>query len=331
MTGRLAAKAAFLQAAGWAGARAAHLAGDASSRSYQRLRRGDESAVLMDAPEAEAETRDFLKIAAHLAELGLSPPRVLAADPAAGFALLEDLGDDLFTTVIARDPALEPALCQAAAEVLLHLQQAAPPQDLPDLSPADWAEQALLVTEFYANCDGTALAQALQAALRATADGPRVLLLRDFHAGNLLWLPGRKGLARVGLLDFQQAQLGQPAYDLVSLLQDARRDVQPASEAAALAVFARGLGVTPADLAPAYAVLGALRALRILGIFARLCLRDGKPAYLMHLPRVWRQLQVNLAHPALAELRAVCDRLLPAPDAAMIDGLRARCGTIPFR
>ncbi len=331
MTDRPDMRAAFLRAAGWAGARAAHLAGDASARSYERLWQGSDSAVLMDAAGAEAETRDFLKIAAHLAALGLSPPQVLAADPAAGFVLLEDLGDDLYTSVIARDPALEIPLCEAAAEVLLHLQQAAPPPDLPEFSAADWADQALLVTEFYAGIDGGDLAQTLRDALCALADGQRILLLRDFHAGNLLWLPRRKGHARVGLLDFQQAQLGQPAYDLVSLLQDARRDVQPASEEAALAVFAQGLGVSRADLAPGYAVLGALRALRILGIFARLCLRDGKPGYLIHLPRVWRQLQGNLAHPALARLRAVCDRLLPAPDPAMIEGLRARCGTIPFR
>lgn len=331
MTDRAESRADFLRAAGWAGARAAPLAGDASARRYDRLWQGAQSAVLMDAAGAEAETRDFLKIAAHLASLGLSPPQVLAADPQAGFVLLEDLGDDLYTSVIARDPALEAPLCAAAAEVLLHLQRAAAPPGLPDLSAEDWADQALLVAEFYAGTEGGALAETLEDALLALADDPRVLILRDFHAGNLLWLPRRRGLARVGLLDFQQAQLGQPAYDLVSLVQDARRDVQPGSEAAALAVFARGHGVTEADLAPGYAALGALRALRILGIFARLCLRDGKQGYLIHLPRVWRQLQGNLAHPALARLRAVCDRLLPAPDPVMIEGLRARCGTIPFR
>lgn len=325
MTARAAAKADFLRAAGWADARRAHLAGDASARSYERLWRGDQRAVLMDAPDAAGETADFLRIAAHLAGLGLSPPQVLAADAAAGLVLLEDLGDDLFTTVIARDAALEAPLCAAAAKVLLHLQSAAPPPALPDLTAADWAESALVATEWYAGrpAAGPALRRSLQEALGTLADGRRVLILRDFHAGNLLWLPGRKGLARVGLLDFQQAQLGQPGYDLVSLLQDARRDVAPAVEAAVL----RDLGVDPA----AYAALGALRALRILGIFARLCLRDGKPGYLVHLPRVWRQLQANLAHPALAGLRAVCDRLLAAPDAALIEGMRARCRSDAFR
>lgn len=320
-------RAAFLARAGWAGAETAHLAGDASSRSYLRLRRGADRAVLMQAPGAAAETAAFLRIAAHLAGLGLSPPRVLEADPEAGFVLLEDLGDDLYTTVIARDPAAEPALMQAAAEALLALQAAPPPPGLQDLSAATWADSALLVTDFYAPAEGAPLAKALQSALQAHADGPRVILLRDFHAGNLLWLPDRRGLARVGLLDFQDAQLGQPAYDLVSLLQDARRDVSPAAQNAALETFSAGLGLSPGALAPAFAALGALRALRILGIFARLCLRDGKPGYLIHLPRVWRQLQSNLAHPALTDLRATCARLVPEPGPAFIEDLRARCGS----
>jgi hypothetical protein len=332
--GRAAEKAAFLMRAGWAAAARAHLAGDASARSYERLQLGDRRAVLMDAPPgAGDDIGDFLRIAAYLAALGLSPPMVYDADETAGFALLEDLGDDLFTTVVARDPALEAPLCTAAAEVLLHLQSAAPPSALPDLSAGGWAESALLATEWYAGATAgnDALREALAGALAGLADGRRVLILRDFHAGNLLWLPGRTGLNRVGLLDFQQAQMGQPGYDLVSLLQDARRDVAPETEAAVLAVFARGLGIPVAEIRPAYAALGALRALRITGIFARLCLRDGKAGYLVHLPRVWAQLQGNLAHPALAGLRRVCDRLLPAPSDTIIGKLRAGCGSKAFR
>jgi len=331
--GRDAAREALLARAGWAAAARAHLAGDASARSYQRLRIGDRTAVLMDAPPgAGDDTADFLKIAAHLAGLGLSAPAIIAADAGAGFVLLEDLGDDLYSSVVARDPALETRLYTEAAEVLLHLQAAAPPPGLPDLAAGDWAASALLVAAWYAGAaqgvavDGEALRAALQAALAGHADGPRVLILRDFHAGNLLWLPGRRGLARVGLLDFQQAQMGQPGYDMVSLVQDARRDVRPDTEAAVLAVLARGQGLPVAAIGPAIAALGALRALRILGVFARLCLRDGKPLYLVHLPRVWRQLQANLAHPALTGLRSVCDRLLPAPEPALIRSLEARCG-----
>jgi aminoglycoside/choline kinase family phosphotransferase len=169
----------------------------------------------------------------------------------------------------------------------------------------------------------------LKAALRAHADGPRVLVLRDFHAENLLWLPGRAGLARVGLLDFQLGQLGQPGYDLVSLLQDARRDVAAETEAAMIARFVTATGVMPAAFAAHYAVLGAQRALRILGIFARLCLVAGKPGYVALIPRVWGQLQRNLAHPALADLRAVCDDLLPEPTPDILNRIRSQCSPSP--
>jgi hypothetical protein len=152
-----------------------------------------------------------------------------------------------------------------------------------------------------------------------------VLILRDYHAGNLIDLPGRAGPARLGLLDFQLAQMGQPAYDLVSLLQDARRDV-PQPLAAALAErFRRARGDGAEEFAAGLATLGAQRALRILGVFARLCVEGGKPGYLPMMPRVWGQLQQNLAHPALARLRRVCDTLLPPPTPAVLERIRARC------
>lgn len=337
MTGaREAERRSFLAAVGWGAAERRHLAGDASARRYERLLRGDQRAVFMDAPPGSGDDAwDFLRIGAHLSALGLSAPNVLAADPGAGFALLEDLGDDLYTTVVAADPALESPLYAEAIEVLLHLQRHPPPRHVPNLSAADWAESARLALDCYAFAitgtapDGEAFLTGLTDVLNAHADGPRVLILRDYHAGNLIWLPGRSGLARVGLLDFQSAQMGQPAYDLVSLLQDARRDVLPAIEAEGIARMARGLGVTAAELAPSYAVLGTLRALRILGVFARLCLTGGKPGYLDFAPQVWGQLQRNLAHPALQGFRAICAPLLPPPTPENLAKVRARCATSP--
>lgn len=339
MTGaRMQARAAFLAAAGWGTAERRHLAGDASARTYERVALGGARAVLMDAPPGCGDDAgDFLRIGAHLAALGLSSPAVLAQDLVQGFLLLEDLGDDLFATVVERDPAAEPALYAAAAEVLVALQRAPAPQGLPDPGAADWAASAGLAVTVYARAatgrDAGAgpLVAALEAALRAGADGPRVLILRDYHVGNLLWLPERQGLARVGLLDFQLGQMGQPGYDLVSLVQDARRDVSPLAEAAALAAFARGRGVTEPEMAGAMAALGALRALRILGVFARLCVAGGKAQYLVHLPRVWAQLARNLAHPALAALAQECRAVLPAPSTEVIERIRAQCGTNAFR
>jgi len=328
---RLARRTAFLRAVGWGAADRSHLAGDASARSYERLRRGVDRAVLMDAPPGCGDdVWDFLRMGLHLGQIGLSAPAVLAADASQGFLLLEDLGDELFSNLVARDPGQEARLYAAAVDVLLHLQRNPAPAGLANLSAADWAASAELALDWYARGitgeapDARTFRTALAGALEALADGPRVLILRDYHAGNLIWLPEREGLARVGLLDFQAAQMGQPAYDLVSLLQDARRDVPEAVEAEGIARFARGLGTTREALAPAYAALGALRALRILGVFARLCLVAGKPQYLDHAPRVWGQLQRNLQHPALAELDTVC-AALPPPSPENLDRLRSQC------
>ena len=327
-------KAAFLRRAGWAAAERGHLAGDASARSYERLRLGGRTAVLMDSPPGPADdTADFLRIGAHLAGLGLSPPQVLEAEPERGLLLLEDLGDALFTTVLAQEPALEPQLYAAAVDVLLALQQAPPPGGLPDLSARDWAGAADFAAQFYAAAvtgtqpEAGRYTEALKCALETHADAARVLILRDYHAGNLLWLPDRKGAARVGLLDFQQGQQGQQGYDPVSLLQDARRDVAPETEAAGLARFAAGKGLTVEEMAAGYATLGAQRALRIIGIFARLCTVSGKPGYVALIPRVWRQLMRNLSHPALAGLRREVLALLPEPTEDTLNRITAKCAT----
>lgn len=338
MSGRGALALAFLGRAGWGAAVRRHLAGDASDRSYERLFMNGRTAVLMDAPPGKGDDpADFVRMAAHLRALGLSAPQVLAEDLRDGFLLLEDLGDDLFVRCIAADPALEVPLTVAAAEVLVHLQGEAAPAGLPDLGAADWAEAAGFAPDWYgfaatgAKPDRADFTEELGALLAAHADGPRVLILRDYHAENLLWLPGRVGLARVGLLDFQLAQLGQPGYDLVSLVQDARRDVGAGAAEAAVRRFVDLTGAKDAAFRRALAVLGAQRALRIIGIFARLCLVAGKPGYLAYLPRVWGHLRQNLSHPALNTLAGLCDAILPAPTPDILDRIRLQCPTNPVR
>lgn len=328
--------AAMLARAGWDGAQRQALAGDASARQYFRLSQRGQSRILMDNPPGiPDDPRAFARIATHLRGLGLSAPEILAQDLEAGFLLLEDLGDGVLTRLLQDDPGREGEFYRLATEVLLHLQAHPAPEGLPNLEAADWARAAMLAVEFYAagmtgaGADPLPLQDALTRALLRHADGPRVLILRDYHAENLMWLPERQGLARLGLLDFQLAQMGQPGYDLVSLLQDARRDVSPATEAAMVALFAQARGEDAAGFAASYAVLGAQRALRILGIFARLCLVEGKAQYLGLIPRVWGQLQRNLAHPALAEVKVACDALLPAPDAAGLKRMADRCSPCP--
>ena len=329
---------AFLARTGWGQADRRYLAGDASDRRYERLRLGAATAVLMDNPPGGADDPvAFSAMARHLRGLGLSAPAILAEDLDRGLLLLEDLGDDIYAGLVEAEPDREAELYAVAIDALAHLQAAPPPQGLPNLSAEDWAKAAGFALDWYAFAatgnrpDPSQFHAALAKALQTHADGPRVLILRDFHAENLLWLPGRAGLARVGLLDFQLGQLGQPGYDLVSLLQDARRDVSPVTEARMVARFADALGADPEVFAAHYASLGAQRALRILGVFARLCLVGGKPRYLPMIPRVWGQLQQNLTHPALADLRAVCDRLLPAPSPDLLLKIERQCPAIPSR
>jgi tRNA threonylcarbamoyl adenosine modification protein YjeE len=328
----------FLGTAGWSHAAREPLAGDASARRYERLTRGDQSigaqtAILMDAPPGQADSvADFVKIDQHLLGLGLSAPRIMAQDSAQGFLLLEDFGNGLYPPLICANPGLEATLYQAATDVLLHLQSHPAATDLTDLTSNDWAEAATFAIDWYrkgvlGDVAGRAeFVSVLAQTLQGYADGPRVMILRDYHAENLLWLPDRLGLSRVGLLDFQLAQLGQPGYDLVSLLQDARRDVPEAVEVAMVALFAAAQGTDSAAFRASYAALGAQRALRILGIFARLCLKEGKPRYTALIPRVWSQLQRNLSHPALKNLQTACARLLPAPTAQALQKLEAQCG-----
>ncbi len=325
---RAAAVADFLAATPWAGAARAALAGDASNRRYERLSHPTAgAAVLMDAPPDRGEdVRPFADITGRLRGAGLSAPAIHACDPDRGFLLLEDLGDAVFARVLERSAGMEDALYAAAVDLLAGLS--ARPDLAEGLPPYDadrLRAEAALALDWYlpaatggAAADRDAFLDLVTEACAPALSGPRVLTLRDYHAENLLWLPDRAGAARVGLLDYQDALAGHPAYDLVSLLEDARRDTAPALRTAMIARFAAHRPVP--GLAEAYAALGAQRNLKILGIFARLWLRDGKPGYLDLLPRVWNHLQNDLAHPRLAALRARVQASLPPPDT----GVRAR-------
>lgn len=311
----------FLGEAGWEGAALAPLAGDASPRRYLRLTRGAETAVLMDAGPASGEdVRPFLRITGWLRARGLSAPEILAQSAEAGLLLLEDLGDALYARVAASDPASETELYAAATD-LLAAHAAPAPEGLAPYDMAVLQREAGLVPDWYlpgASADAAAdYAGLLAEALAPASEARGVLVLRDYHAENLIWLPERTGAARVGLLDYQDALSGHPAYDLVSLLEDARRDTAPELRSAMRARFLAARPELSAEaFGAAYAALGAQRNLKILGIFARLCRRDGKPRYLELMPRVWGHLMQDLAHPALAPLAAWAARHLPPPEPA---------------
>jgi aminoglycoside/choline kinase family phosphotransferase len=341
---RAEAAQAFLDATGWGCALRRPLAGDASPRRYERLTDpAGRSAVLMDADPASGEdVRPFLAMARHLSGLGLSAPAILADDPVAGFLLLEDLGDALYARLAARDPGCEAEIYAAAVDTLAALHRHPPPEGISAYDPATMGALAGLAVRWYAaGATGApvgsdpageeAVAACTAALLERHAPGAPVLVLRDFHAENLLWLPDRAGPARVGLLDFQDARAGHPGYDLISLIEDARRDLPPGLGPALVARYAAATGREADSFLAACAVLAAQRNLRILGVFARLSLHFGKPGYVALIPRVWRHLEADLAHPALAPLAALVARLLPPPEPAALEGIVARCGSVPTR
>ncbi len=337
MTGRADLAARFLADAGWGDADRRALAGDASARRYERLVRGAERAVLMDAaPERGESTEAFTRMARWLLSHGYSAPEILAEEHSTGFLLIEDLGDALFARLIAREPSREPELYCAATDFLADLHRHPPAPFVPPLDVAALAELVALTPRWYLPGIGTdpneaadALPGLIAELYAQLADDGTVTSLRDFHAENLIWLPDRAGSARVGLLDFQDAVAAHPAYDLVSLLQDARRDVARETEAAMIRRYLAATGAEEARFATVYALLGAQRALRILGVFARLALHFGKPGYLDYMPRVWGYLERSVAHPDLASLHETVRAALPEPTPARIQRIKDQCGQYP--
>ena len=342
---------AFLSGTRWQGAERRFLEGDASFRRYETLHSGDAQAVLMDMParpdgppvkhglpysaiaHLAEDIRAVVAVNRVLAERGLSAPRIEAHDLGAGFAVMEDLGRKVFGRMrLAGEDMQEPM--QAAVAVLAAMAR----QDWPEkvrldggvhrVPPYDIGAQMievdLLPSWFWPLLTGSEITPGARAdfeglwqeLLPLTQAERPVWVLRDYHSPNLLWLPERESIQRVGIIDTQDCLLGHPAYDLASLLQDARVDID-AAEADPLfehycALRADDPHFDRASFALAYAILGAQRATKILGIFARLSQRDGKHGYLRHVPRVSRYLERNLAHPRLAGLKAWFDRHLPA-------------------
>lgn len=317
----------FLTAHGLAGAVRTPLAGDASVRRYERLALADGTTrILADTPDPAADLVPFIAIGRVLDRLGLSVPRVLAADTAAGLAVQEDFGDDTFTVCLDRGDDPVP-LYTLATDALIRLHAGftdadAAGLDLPLYDAGLFVEQVMLFADVWmplvrghalSDRERNECAAAWMAAVEPVCAGPGALLLRDYHMGNLMRLP-RDGVRAAGLIDFQGAGLGPVAYDLMSLLEDARRDVP---DDLASAMKARYLDAFPAlDRAAfhrAFAVLGAVRHARVIGIFARLAVQAGRRGYLVHMPRLWRLLERALAHPDLAPVAGWFGRHLPPP------------------
>ncbi|MES1202586.1 MAG: phosphotransferase [Pseudomonadota bacterium] len=351
--GREHALAALLAETGYADSERRPLAGDASTRRYERLILPDRPAILMDAPPnnetppcppdadearrlalgwnatarlAASRVEAFVAVAQHFTHCGFSAPAIYGADVDTGYAVVEDLGDALFANVL-RDGGDEIALYEAAASLLADLHARPLPRWLPapgaitawpllDYDRLALSANADLFVEWFPKLAGEASAtEAMRVRWERVRDGlidqalsfPRAFTIRDYHAENLIWLPAREGVARVGLLDFQDAIRGWRGWDFSMLLHDARRDVSPAAAEAAIGAYLRETGADEAAFRRELCVLGALNTLRIIGVFSRLVGRDGKARYLEFMPREWGHLAAILRHPSLAEMAAFVD------------------------
>ncbi len=346
-----------MQDQGWGDCQRTPLPGDASARRYERLKRGRERALLMDAPPhgdnapcppdasakerkkegynaiarlAGQDCRAFAAVSMALGARGFSAPSILGADYQNGLMLIEDLGPAMVSNTIDADITLETQLYTAATDTLAALARCSFDTSLPAGKPmwtvCPYDDLALvgetqLLLDWYAPHFGHAVSAPARAAIDAAwravfemlgALAP-VLVLRDFHADNLIWMPERGPIANIGLLDFQDAVFGSPAYDLVSMLQDARRTVSPALQTQLVQRFFERAKLTDRTAFDnSYAILGAQRSAKIMGIFVRLAKRDGKARYLDFLPRATGYFLQSLAHPALAPVRQAFARHMPA-------------------
>jgi aminoglycoside/choline kinase family phosphotransferase len=308
----------FLRAEGFAGATLHPLPADASFRRYTRLIGGPRPALLMEAPPPE-DTRPFIRIAQHLLANGLSAPEIIAANKTAGLLIIEDFGPQTLAQQL--DAGADPVpLYAEAAEALARLHAAPPPPGLPawDAAAMAKATAATFCEWWWPAVFGAPPSEAIRAELATALHdmlapfAAQGFVHRDYFPANLMRLPARDGARRVGILDFQDAALGHPAYDLVSLVEDARRDVAPEARRAAVAAYLRHRpGTSPNELLAGLAAHGAQRHLRVAALWVRLARRDAKPGYLIHGPRCWRLLARSLSHPVCGPLVEFLDKHVP--------------------
>ena len=302
----------FLGEHGWGGAAVTLVTADASFRRYFRATADDgRKAVLMDAPPQHEDSKPFIDIARYLIGHGFRAPQIMAADVERGLVLLEDFGDVQMRQHLDVAPQDADGIYRQAIDALVRLVNT-PVADLPPYDEDAYLREVGLLTEWYMPAMGLALDQSefdrlWREALKPVSKVHSVTVLRDYHAENIMLLSD----GGQGIIDFQDALLGHPAYDLVSILQDARRDVDPALEQALLEYYRNATGVD-ANFNLHYALLGAQRNTKIIGIFTRLWKRDGKDRYLGFLPRMWGLLERDLAHPGLADLKTWFDKNIPA-------------------
>ncbi|MGR3491999.1 MAG: aminoglycoside phosphotransferase family protein [Shimia sp.] len=311
----------FLARTPWHTARMEPLAGDASLRGYARLIGGPKRALLMDADPAKGEdVGPFIRISRHLTAATLPAPQIYEADESSGFLVIEDFGNLSMAAAAQDAPQQQMRLYERATDHIVAFATLAPLDGLPAWDSASMAPLSDLAVTWYAPGRPSPTG-VIRTALAPFDDTGGTFVHRDYHAENLMVRPGDGPL---GIIDFQDAALGHPSYDLASLIHDVRRDVPADIAGTAIRRVTAALDLDRETFEAALAAHSAQRALRILGVFARLRIRDGKPRYLEWLPRTWRILREACTHPHLAEVRRIVDEL-PAPTPEHLRTIEARC------
>ncbi len=337
MSDRMHRQNTLLTTWGWEAAALDRFAGDASARRYARLTNADtDTAILMETPLADTISMEkFCRIADYLRAVGLSAPEIYHRADADGFMLLEDFGDGLLSSVLDVSPQAELTHYLRVTDLLVHLHTMPPPDGLQPYGPTEMADFTGVLFDRYVapltgadvSKDKQAAEKLIYAALLEHAPQSDVVILRDFHADNIVILPDRTGLSAFGLLDFQDALLGHRAYDLVSLLEDVRRCVSEETKLACIARYIHETGAESTAFRRAFAVQGAQRNMRILGVFANLALSHNKPRYIDLMPAVWAHLMTDLGSTVLSDLRNHILDTVPEPTPKTLNRLKALCQT----
>ena len=298
----------FLRHHGWNDAKTEKITSDASNREYTRLSKKQNTSILMDSdPTTNESIENFIYFTKQLRKQKFSAPKIYGQDICNGFLLLEDLGSDSFANILKSKPHLENQIYQEAINQLIEIRKNKIPRLTRKYDLKILLQEAVLFSEWYlsplrASYESSYLLKILRVTLQETLKQDTTLVLRDYHAENLMWLPDRRNNRRVGLLDYQDALAGNPAYDIASLLKDARREVPKKLQEELIKYFLKKTNLDHAVFSRDYSILSAQRNLKIIGIFSRLSIRDNKSSYLDLIPRVWKNLQDDLKHPSLNEL-----------------------------
>lgn len=309
----------FLRHHGWDDAKTEKITSDASNRKYTRLFKKQNTSILMDSdPTTNESIENFIYFTNQLRKQKFSAPKIYGQDICNGLLLLEDLGSDSFANILKSKPHLENHIYQEAINQLIEIRKNKIPHLTRKYDLKILLQEAVLFSEWYlsplrASYESSHLLKILRVSLQETLKQDTTLVLRDYHAENLMWLPDRRNNRRVGLLDYQDALAGNPAYDIASLLKDARREVPKKLQEELIKYFLKKTNLDHAVFSRDYSILSAQRNLKIIGIFSRLSIRDNKSGYLDLIPRVWKNLQDDLKHPSLNELSEFIKSNSPQP------------------